>query len=138
MVCAITIMAHTQDINQSEVPSVIVNNFKQEFPKVYDVEWEKKGENYEVEFENDKSKEHEVVFNLSGEIIKHKAEITQKELNKSIKNTLRNEFSECIVSDVEMIEEKGVKTYRMELKSIFKEWDVIINEKGEILQKEED
>ena len=40
-----------QDLTESQVPSVIVNNFKKEFPKASDVEWEKKGEQYNVEFE---------------------------------------------------------------------------------------
>lgn len=137
-VFAFTVVAHTQDIDQNQVPSVILNNFKKQFPKAYDIEWEKKLNTYEVEFENEKSKDHEIVYNFSGEIIKQKIEISAKELNKAIRNTLRNEFSDCIISEVEMIEEKGQKKYKIELKSIFKEWDVVVNENGEILSRKED
>ena len=39
-----------QDIPKSQVPSVIVNNFKKEFPKANDIEWEMQGDLYNVDF----------------------------------------------------------------------------------------
>ena len=82
--------------------------------------------------------EYEVTFDSTGKVLKLKAKISAKELNGAIKSTLRKEFSDCIISEVEMVEENGVKIYEIELKSIFQEWDVVLNEEGQILKRKED
>ena len=59
-----------QDMRQSDVPSVVVNNFKKEFPKAKDVEWEMKGDVYNVEFEIGLFTDYKAWYEASGKIIK--------------------------------------------------------------------
>ncbi len=76
-----------QDLLQSDVPSVVVNNFQKAFPKVYDVEWELKGELYEVDFETGVSIDHEAWYDKTGKLVKHKQEIAKTDLPKAVLNT---------------------------------------------------
>jgi hypothetical protein len=48
-----------QDVPSSQVPSVILNSFKEQFSKATDVEWELNGDQYNVEFDIS-SADHEV------------------------------------------------------------------------------
>ena len=68
-----------QDIPQHNVPSVILNAFSAAYPNAADIEWEKKGNIYNVEFEIGKT-EHEIWYNAEGKVLKHKTEIPLSEV----------------------------------------------------------
>src|SRR6478609_6371041 len=80
---AFTCFANTvfgQDVPQSQVPSLVVNNFQQSFPKAFDVEWELEGENYKVEFETGLLRDdHEALYDKAGKLLRHKEEISQSD-----------------------------------------------------------
>lgn len=135
---AFTCFANTafgQDIPQSQVPSVMVNNFQQTFPKAYDVEWELKGDNYKVEFETGFGTDHEVWFNKAGKQTRHKEEISKSNLPKKVVNKINTDFSGYRVEDVKKITEENKTTYTLELKSFIQEWKMVFNSEGNVLSK---
>lgn len=104
-----------QDIPESQVPSVIVNKFKAEFPKAKDVEWELKGEEYNVEFEIGWFSDYEAWFSTSGQLLRYKQEISRRDLPIAIKDAIKNQYSGYHIDDVEKIVENGKEIYKVEI-----------------------
>jgi uncharacterized membrane protein YkoI len=125
-----------QNINPSQAPAVVINAFQQQYPKATDVEWEKKGANYEVEFEvGVADKDHTMLIDPAGKIISHKQDIYKSELPTAVLNALSQQFSDYKTDDVEKIETGGVITYKMEVKKKPEEWKVVFAEDGKVLEK---
>jgi len=132
----IALCSCAQNINPSQAPAVVVNAFQQQYPKATDVEWEKKGANYEVEFEvGVADKDHTMLIDPSGKIISHKQDIYKSELPTAVLNALSKEFPDYKTDDVEKIEAAGVTTYKMEVKKKPEEWKVLFDAEGKLLEK---
>ncbi len=128
--------AFGQDIPQSQVPSVIVNNFQQTFPKANDVEWEMDGEQCKVEFETGMlGTEHDVWFDKTGKLTRHKEEISKSDLPQKVLEKINSEYSSYRVDDVKKITEGDKATYKLELKKLTEEWKVALDSEGNVLSK---
>lgn len=106
----------SQNIVQSQVPSVVLNTFKQNFPDAMDVEWEKKWNMYEVEFEIGNA-DHEVWIDNSGKIIKHIQDYSFAALPQPVRDAITKDYSQYKLEDVDMIEADGKVTYEVEFES---------------------
>jgi uncharacterized protein (DUF2249 family) len=122
-----------QDMPESQVPSVIVNNFKKEFPKAYDVEWEKKGEQYNVEFEIGTGTDYEAWFTNSGKLIKYKQEITITNLPQAIKDAIHTNYPGFRIGEAKKYVENGVETYKVEIEKGSEELKLLFSKDGKIL-----
>jgi len=103
-----------QDIPQNKVPSVVINAFQTKFPDAMDVEWEKKGDIFNVEFDLGKV-DHEAWMDATGKIIKHETDIKESELPASVKATIAKDFKDSRIDDVDKIEKDGKVYYNVEL-----------------------
>lgn len=124
-----------QNIPQSQVPSLVLNNFKQSFPRAYDVEWEIKNNEYRVEFEMKGSKDHEVWYDNSGRLLKHKEDIAKRKIPAAILSVIKNDFNGYRIEDAKKITTGSTIQYSMELKTLKQEWKVFFDEKGAILKQ---
>ncbi len=122
-----------QTVQQSTVPSVVLNTFKQHFPKATGVEWEFKNGVYEAEFEIGRL-DHEVWINKSGSIVKHKEEIASKTLPTAVRESIRRSFSGYRISDAEKLTQGDKVFYKTELKSLTKEQDVVFSADGSLVE----
>ena len=86
-----TTISFGQEIPEAQVPSVIVNKFKAKFPKASDVEWEKNGEIYNVDFEIGWFTDYEAWYNESGNLVKFTKEISEKDLPQAVKNAVKKQ-----------------------------------------------
>ncbi len=127
-----------QNIPQSQVPSVVLNHFKQTFPKAYDVEWEIKNNQYCVEFETKPSKDHEVWYDNSGKLLKHKEEIAPRQLPAAIRSVIKSDFNGYRADDVKKITTGNTIQYSVELQSLKEELKVLFDEKGTVLKQQAD
>lgn len=127
-----------QDIPSSQVPSVIANKFATQFPKAKDIDWEMKGELYNVEFELGRDIDHEIWYDKAGNIVKHKQDITERDLPAAIKSKLQKDFNGYRLDDLEKITEGSKSIYKMELKSSAKDWDIVMDASGNILKQKPD
>lgn len=59
---------------EPKIPVSVLDTFKQHYPNISDVDWEKEGQNYEASFEN-KETETSVVIDPSGKILETETEI---------------------------------------------------------------
>lgn len=136
---ALVLFANTataQDLQQSQVPSLVVNSFQKTFPKAFDVEWELDGENYKVEFETGLlGTDHDAWYNKTGKLIRHKEEISKSELPQKVLAKINSDFNGYRVEDVKKITEGDKATYTLELKTISEEWKVAFDSEGNVLSK---
>ncbi|MDR7128602.1 hypothetical protein J2X69_000934 [Algoriphagus sp. 4150] len=127
-----------QEINPSQVPSVVANSFKKEFPKATDIEWELDGDDYNVEFEIGWGTDHEIWYDAAGKILKHKEEIAKSDLPEAIISKIASDFPELKIDGVKKITEGDEINYSVELENFTEEWKVIFSGKGDILDKIKD
>ncbi len=123
-----------QEISRSEVPSIILNKFNNQFSKAKDVEWEKGYDFYKVEFEASWGLDHDVWYNENGEMIKHKEELMSKNLPRVIKTDLKSKYKNYLIDDVEKITEGNKITYKVEIEKLNEEVTLFYNEDGSILK----
>lgn len=127
-----------QDINPSQVPSLVTNSFKKDFPKASDIEWEMDGANYNVEFEIGWGVDHEIWYDATGKMIKHVEEITKSDLPKAITDKIGTDFKDLRIHDAKKISEVTQLNYAVELENMTEEWKVIFSSTGEVVQKIQD
>lgn len=133
---AIALTTQAQDIPQSQVPSVIVNEFNKQFPKATDVEWEMDGSLYDVEFEIGWNIDHEVWYNTEGKMVKHKEDISKSELPKAVIDKIKADFKGYSIDDLERISDNGKVVYKMELDALVQQdFDVVMDSEGKIISK---
>lgn len=129
-------LTSAQEIPQSEVPDVIVDRFQQDFPDAKDIEWELKGDAYEVEFEIGRpDKDHKIRYNAQAEILRHKAEISKQDLPAEIVRVLDTDYKSYRIKDIKRIVEGDTTIYILEAKSPIEEWDLVFDAQGKLLSK---
>ncbi|HYI78399.1 MAG TPA: PepSY-like domain-containing protein [Chryseolinea sp.] len=109
-----TSAACTQDIAQADIPSLVLNSFQSKFSNARDVEWERKGALFKVEFEI-ANRDHDLWLDEGGNIKKHKEELSETDLPAAIKQKLNSDFKEYRVDDVDKIETEGKVIFQVDL-----------------------
>ncbi|ETZ23609.1 PepSY-like domain-containing protein [Pedobacter sp. V48] len=126
--------SYAQDITASEVPPAVLNAFNKSFPKATRVEWERKGDLYNVEFDIAR-RDHELWLTGNGGIIKHKKELRSSELPAVVLNTLKQNYKGFRIGDVDRYEEGKKFFYKVELKKLLEEQKVVVDQSGKISNK---
>lgn len=132
-----TVLTYAQDISAKQVPSVVLNNFKKEFPKASDIEWELKGAEYEADFEIGLA-EHEAWFDAGGKLVKHTEDLNSRDLPQEIQHAVKKDYDGYRVSDVKRITTGSEITYQFELEKGQTEWKVTYTATGTALNKQAD
>ncbi|SFU09081.1 Putative beta-lactamase-inhibitor-like, PepSY-like [Algoriphagus locisalis] len=138
MASALTLISaatFAQDIHPSEVPSVVANNFRKEFPKASDIEWELDGDNYNVDFEIGWGTDHEIWYDAAGNMLKHEEEISKGDLPNQVTSKINSDFKDLRIDGAKKITEGSQVTYKVELENFTEEWKVIFSATGEVLHK---
>lgn len=131
--------AFAQKVSQNQVPSVIVNNFQQAFPKASDVEWREKGNSYKVEFETGIFEDdHEVWYDKTGKMLKHKEDLSKRDIPKSIITTIQNDFNGYKIDDADKTTAGDSVTYKVELEKRHSELNVVFDANGKVLSQRPD
>lgn len=103
-----------QDVPQSEVPAEVVNAFQSKFSKATDVDWEMEGDLYKVDFEIG-SRDHDLWIDKSGNIRKHREELSKGDLPQAITQKIKSEFKEYRIDDADKVEADGKTLYLVDL-----------------------
>lgn len=131
-------MASGQDIPESQVPTAAVQSFKSNFTKARDVEWERAGDLFKVEFEIRPGRDHEVWYDGTGKVIKHQEEIPRRELPQAVTKSVSTGFSGYRIDDVKKITTDSTTTYVMELDSNAQDWKITVDAGGKLINKRAD
>ncbi|KAA3651824.1 MAG: hypothetical protein DWP98_02290 [Bacteroidetes bacterium] len=134
----ITTMASAQDIKLEQVPPSIQKNFKNEYSKAKDVEWELDGELYEVEFEINKM-DHEVWYDKDGKVMRLEKEISAKELPSTIISLIKSKYAGFKIDKAQITTTEQRTIYEVELeKGWTEERKVLFDKDGKVLSDFED
>ena len=126
-----------QDVNSSDVPSIVVNALKTKFPNATDIEWELKDDVYKADFETGKV-DHDIWIDASGKITRHQQEIEKKELPATIADQLAASYKDYRVEDIDKIEADGTTQYEIELDGTKIDRKVTVVEDGKVVSDIED
>lgn len=135
--CLVGIGSFAQKMKQGDVPSAVLNAFKQHFPNVTDVDWKQKGDVYEVEFEVGKA-DHEAWFDNTGKMIRHEQDIKVSELPAPVIEALKKGYSDYKIAEAEKIDWVTATTYEVELKTLTKELKLVFDGAGKQLDQKAD
>lgn len=127
------VTAHAQDLSHNQVPSIVINAFKSQFPKATDIDWERSRGHYEVEFEVDRL-DHEVWLDQEGKIIRHQQELRVRALPGEIKTNIRNQYKGYRILEADKLQVGGVTAYKLELISFTKKTEIIVDARGQLLE----
>ena len=129
-----TVAMNAQDLKSSEVPKSFTEGLLKVYPNATDIEWERSGTDYKVEFEVGKM-EHEIWFNRDGKMVKVEKDITSAEIPTNLKEIIKRDYPNYRIDSVESVEMDGDVTYVVELE---KSWNqsikITFNTNGQILK----
>ncbi|MBZ0327106.1 MAG: PepSY-like domain-containing protein [Altibacter sp.] len=141
-VIALAILAsvamYGQDLKTTEVPSTFTEGLLKVYPNATDIEWERNGNDYKVEFDSGKM-EHEIWFNKTGDMVRVQKDITKKELPTALAEIIKRDYADYTIDDVESIFKDGVTTYIVELeKGWFEAIRITFSTTGKVLNISKD
>jgi uncharacterized membrane protein YkoI len=103
-----------QDIDQKNVPSVVKSAFSKDYPKATDIDWEKKGANYEVDFNLGKV-DHKATYAASGKTVSFEKDIPNAQLPAVIAKNIKAKYPKGRIDDVDWINTAGKITYKIDI-----------------------
>ena len=101
-------------IKEKDLPSVVKNGFKARFEEAVGANWERKNNDYEVEFKIDR-KDYAALINEAGMITMVKYEIAATELPQAINTLLIGQYQGFKLDEIEKIEKDNQIYYQVEL-----------------------
>lgn len=129
----LTVNAFAQNINQSNVPAVVLNTFQLKFPNADDVNWKLDKGNYKINFKLN-SKSSTLKMDFKGTVLEQVLKLYSSELPKSTLATIRSKIPSFDIDKAEK-HEKGDKVYyEVLLKNEGKNNFFWINDKGKLLK----
>lgn len=117
------------DIDPSQIPSVVENTFKSQFPNATDVEWESYGDNFEVDFEVKKI-DHSARIDKTGNLLEYKYEIANSDLPLPIITVLKTEYSKKKWEDPEILITGKNSYYQLEIDGFFNDKKIVLDSTG--------
>lgn len=118
-----------EKIKSVNVPAAVSASFTKQFGTV-EAKWEKKGANYEAEFEHNK-KETSAVFSAEGKLLETEVEIPVTELPAAALEYIKKNHADAKVKEAAKITDAaGVITYEAEVKGK----DLIFDAKGNFVK----
>lgn len=124
-----------QDINQNEAPQAVVETFEQEFAAAEDVDWEKRGDTYEAEFELN-GEEKEAHISESGELEMTSTEINRNELPQEVNQTLKQDYADYDFQEFSKVEKDGKTKYKVKAEKDGQSEKLMFDSSGEKIEKD--
>lgn len=109
-----TFAACSQDIPATEVPSVVVNAFNSSFKNATDVEWEKKNNLYEVDFDINRT-DFTALIDPKGTLVMQKQDLNIRSLPAAVKSAVNAKYKGYRIDDADLLQKAGKRYYQLEL-----------------------
>ncbi len=136
LIFALILISHfsnAQEIQQRNVPAVVLNSFQLKFPNATDVNWKLEKGNYNVSFETNE-KDNDLVMNDKGIFLRHARDLYVSEIPKVVLETIKSKIPFFDVSDADRLEEAGKISYMINLEINDKKNYFIIDENGKLVK----
>jgi hypothetical protein len=143
LVMVLIIMTFTAYGQKTDVPSNVKKAFEQKVSNAKDVEWEYDSEDklWEVEYEIGKA-EFTSAFDENGKWVETEIEIKFSELPEAVKATLKADYSDYEVEEVEFVETPEGKFYEVEVElekdDEEVEFELLFSPDGKVVKKEQE
>jgi uncharacterized membrane protein YkoI len=122
-----------QNLDQRNVPAVVLNAFQLKFPQADHVKWKLQKGNYRIDYKVN-SKAHKLVLDDKGGLVWHTQDLYVSEIPEAVIGTIASKVTYFDIHDADRSEEKGNITYQISFKVDGKNHLFRINEKGELLK----
>lgn len=129
MLLGIFLIGCDDDIAASQIPSVVENTFKSHFPDATDVEWETHGDDFEVDFEVDRT-DHSARIDNAGTLLGYKYEITRNTIPSTIIAVLSGEYPNENWEDPEILVIGQNNYYQLEIDGFFNDKKIMLDNTG--------
>lgn len=117
-------------VDQQEIPSVVINAVMTKYPDAEDLDWEIKGDIYEVEFDLGKN-DCDVWVNKQGTILKVEQEIEISAVPAVVLNKVKAESNNAKLDDAKRIEIGKKVYYEIEMEGTFGDQKVVYSAGGD-------
>lgn len=118
-----------RDISASDVPKAVMDTFKSTFPDANDVEWEKKGKEYEADFEV-QNIDYSARFGANGKLIMQKQDVLELDIPEAVGTAIQRDYEGYHIDDVERIEMDGKEYFQVELDGKRRDQKVVFSNDG--------
>jgi hypothetical protein len=128
---SLTVVDCNKELPESKVPSLVQNAFRTKFTDAKDIDWEKSGRLYVVEFEiGTADEDHTVLYDTLGTVVMYKYEIATSGLPSPVMNVINTQHQGYEISEVENLEQGGVNYYQVELEKGIKKQHFVFSADG--------
>jgi hypothetical protein len=119
-----------------DVPAAVKSDFEQKYPAANDVEWEKDGNEYKVDFRINGEK-NTLKYGEDNSVKKSEIRIDKSALPAAVTKTVESQYSGYTIEKADEINEVGKgKQYEVEVKKGDEVLDVHLTPNGEIIKKD--
>lgn len=128
--------AHAQKLAAAKVPAAATAAFRQHFPAVKTVQWEKEGADYEAGFTQGQA-EMSAVITAAGVLKETETEMPVAQLPAPVQKALATQYKGAKVTEAAKIvtAATGATTYEAEISQGGKHRDVLFNADGSAVKK---
>src|SRR5690606_23705028 len=123
------VLLQDRDISASDVPRPVMEAFNSTFSDAYDVEWEKKGKEYEADFEI-QNIDYSARFTAQGKLVMQKNDILVLDIPDAVNTIIESEYEGYHIDDVEKIEMDGEEYFQVELDGKMRDRKVVYTADG--------
>lgn len=129
--------ARAQDLKVTEVPDLVKQSFSKVYPNIKVDAWEKEVANYEAEFHLN-NVESSALFSEQGNFIELEQEIVLTDLPKAAIDYCHLNYNDYKLNEAAIIKDVYKRaTYEVELKKGKEKFDLLFDEQGNFVKKEE-
>jgi hypothetical protein len=124
--------------SQSEIPAAVKDAFQKDFPDVKDASWKAENSDFEAEFMLNGT-ECSANYDKTGHRMEVEITINSDQLPKAALDYINKNYQNCQIHEASKItNDKNVITYEAEIKINDKSKDLLFDDNGKYLSKEED
>jgi hypothetical protein len=129
--------AKAQELKETEVPDLVKQSFSKVYPNIKVDAWEKEAANYEAEFHLNNI-ESSALFSEHGNFIELEQEIVLTDLPKAVIEYCTLNYKDYKLNEAAIITDVYKRaTYEVELKKGKEKFDLLFDEQGNFVKKEE-
>lgn len=135
-IACLSTFSFAQKITDENVPTAVSDAFKVKFTAAEKVSWEMDYDNYEATFKMNKT-EITSTFDKDGKWLTTETPVNHNNLSPAVKGCLQKQFDVYKESSILKLENAEGTKYVFVIEYNGLEYDVIINDKGELIKKAE-
>lgn len=129
------IFVSCKGLKEKEIPSIVINSLSAKFENANNVEWKKKKDLYEAEFELNKVI-YKALINFEGKILKFKHPIESSRLPPPVINIISSRQHNLVIKEAEKVEKDTLTLFQIELEEENRKQKLVITSNGMIANNE--